>query len=107
MIRVGPRHVGQASGSTSKICCRSAAHRRLATGPRAREAPVVRARSSPRPARMTARPARPSARAVAASCARAAHRLERLGKEAEPGCPRSRHAARPAQTVAVAPRSSG
>ncbi len=31
MIRMGPRHVGQASGSTSKICCRSAAHRRLAS----------------------------------------------------------------------------
>jgi len=30
MIRMGPRHVGQASGSPSTICGRSAAHRRVA-----------------------------------------------------------------------------
>ena len=31
MIRMVPRHVGHASGSTSKICCRSAAQRRAAS----------------------------------------------------------------------------
>ena len=32
MIRIGPRHVGHASGSTSKICGRRAAQRRAASG---------------------------------------------------------------------------
>ncbi len=44
MIRMGPRHVGHASGSTSKICCRSAAQRRAvgvpAIVPRRDVAPV-------------------------------------------------------------------
>ncbi len=31
MIRIGPWHVGHASGSTSKICWRSDAHRRVAS----------------------------------------------------------------------------
>jgi hypothetical protein len=31
MIRMGPRHVGHARGSTSKICWRRAAHRRVAS----------------------------------------------------------------------------
>ncbi len=31
MIQMGPRHVGQASGSTSKICRRSANRRRVAS----------------------------------------------------------------------------
>jgi hypothetical protein len=30
-MRMVPWHVGHASGSTSKICCRSAAHRRVAS----------------------------------------------------------------------------
>jgi hypothetical protein len=41
MIRMGPRHVGHASGSTSKICWRRAAVGPSPTGGRPRSAPAV------------------------------------------------------------------